>query len=95
MIDGSTLRALRLRRGWTQAQLSELTGIPTSVLSAYERCRRVPGLDAASRIVDALGYRLDAVPLPDPVACGRDLEQVLALAEALPFRPRALAKARR
>lgn len=75
--------------------MSELTGIPTSVLSAYERCRRVPGLDAASRIVEALGYRLDAVPLPDPAACGRELEQVLALAEALPYRPRALAKARR
>lgn len=95
MIDGSTLRNLRLQRGWTQVQLSELTGIPTSVLSAYERCRRVPGLDSAIRIVEALGYRLDLVALPDPVACGRTLEQVLTLAEALPFRPRPLAKARR
>lgn len=95
MIDGSTLRELRQRRGWTQAQLAALTGIPTSVLSAYERCRRVPGLDAATRIIEALGYRLEVVQLPDPVACGRDLEQVLTLAEALPFRPRPLATARR
>lgn len=95
MIDGSTLRELRLRRGWTQAQVAHLTGIPTSVLSAYERGRRVPGLDAASRIIDALGYRLEVVPLPDPASCGRDLEQVLTLAEALPYRPRPLAKARR
>lgn len=95
MIDGAALLALRRRRGWTQAQVAELTGIPTSVLSAYERCRRVPGLDAASRIIDALGYRVDLVPLPDPAACGRHLEQVLALAEELPFRPRPMAKARR
>ena len=95
MIDGSTLRELRQRGGWTQAKLADLTGIPTSVLSAYERCRRVPGLDAATRIIEALGYRFDLVELPDPVACGRDLEQVLTLAEALPFRPRPLATARR
>ena len=32
MIDGSTLRNLRLQRGWTQSQLSELTGIPSEGL---------------------------------------------------------------
>ena len=95
MLDGRTLRSLRLRRGWTQADLSAVVGIPTSVLSAYERGRRTPGLDAASRILDALGYRLDFVELPDPAVCGRDLEQVLGLADALPFTPRPMARARR
>jgi transcriptional regulator with XRE-family HTH domain len=95
MIVGHMLRDLRLRRSWTQAQLAEVTGIPTSVLSAYERGRRVPGADAAARIVAALGYRVDLVELPDPARCARDLEQVLGLAEALPFRPRPLATARR
>lgn len=95
MLLGPALRSLRLRRGWTQAQVAEITGIPTSVLSAYERGRRVPGADAAARIVGALGYRVDLVELPDPARCARDLEQVLGLAEALPFRPRPLARARR
>jgi hypothetical protein len=48
-----------------------------------------------SRILDALGYRLDFVELPDPAVCGRDLEQVLGLADALPFTPRPMARARR
>lgn len=95
MIDGGTLRSLRLLRGWTQSQLSAIVDIPTSVLSAYERGRRTPALDTAARIIEALGYRIDLVALPDPVACGRDLEQVLALAAALPHRPRPLASARR
>jgi transcriptional regulator with XRE-family HTH domain len=95
VLDGTTLRRLRHRRGWTQEQLAAASGIPASVLSAYERGRRTPGLDTASRIVDALGFRIDLVALPDPLACGQALEQVLALAEALPYRPRPLARARR
>lgn len=55
----------------------------------------MPGVDAASRIIGALGYRADFVALPDPIRCARDLEAVLDLAEALPFKPRPLAKARR
>lgn len=95
MFDGSTLRELRLRRGWTQAQLAEATNITATVLNAYERGRRVPGIDAASRIIDALGYRAEFVALPDPARCARDLQAVLELAEALPFTPRPPAKARR
>ncbi|MFM8825768.1 MAG: helix-turn-helix domain-containing protein [Actinomycetota bacterium] len=92
MIDGGTLRELRRQRGWKQTDLAAATGIPTTVLSAYERGRRVPGLDAASRIVDALGFRAEFVRLPDPAACARDLEQVLRLAEALPYSPRSMAR---
>ena len=95
MIDGATLRELRRRRGWTQARLATVVDIPASVLSAYERGRREPSLHAASRIIDALGYRIDFVTLPDADRCGRDLEQVLHLAEALPYTPRPMATARR
>jgi transcriptional regulator with XRE-family HTH domain len=95
MIDGSTLRRLRCERGWTQAQLADLVDIPTSVLSAYEHGRRVPSVTTASRIVDALGYRIDLVPRPDPIVQGQRLEQVLHLAEALPYKPRAMPRARR
>ena len=95
MIDGPTLRDLRRRRGLTQAEAASLVGITASVLSAYERGRRVPGLDAAARIVDALGFRVEFVELPDPLVQARALEQVLALAEALPYSPRPMAQARR
>ena len=70
-------------------------GLPASVLSAYERCRRQPGLEIASRIIDVLGYRIEFVPRLDPTVQARRLEDVLTLAEELPYRPRPLATPRR
>ncbi len=95
MLRGHDLRRLRLRAGCTQRQVAEAVGIPVTVISAYERDRRQPAVDVAMRIVTALGYRVDVVPMLDPAVQARRLEDVLALAEALPYRPRPLAKARR
>ncbi|MEQ1700273.1 MAG: helix-turn-helix transcriptional regulator [Ilumatobacteraceae bacterium] len=95
MFTGSSLRSMRRRAGLTQAQVAAATGIPVTVISAYERGRRQPGLDAASRIVQALGFRVEFVPTPSPEVRGRRLVQALELAEALPYRPRPLATARR
>jgi hypothetical protein len=49
----------------------------------------------ATRIVAALGHRIELVPMLDPEVQARRLEDVLTLAEALPFRARPLAVARR
>jgi transcriptional regulator with XRE-family HTH domain len=95
MISGATLRTLRRRTGQTQAEVAAITGIPVTVLSAYERGRRQPGIDAAARVVAALGYRVEFVPTITPTLQAQRLEEVLALAGALPYRPRPLAKARR
>lgn len=46
MIDfGSNLKTLRLREGWTQAQLAQKLGITKSVISAYETGLRLPSYD--------------------------------------------------
>lgn len=95
MISGPTLRSLRRRRGLTQAEVAAAVGIPVTVLSAYERGRRQPGVEIAGRLVEALGYRVQLVVSPSPLVRAQRLEDALALAEALPYRPRALAKARR
>ena len=95
MISGSTLRRLRLRAGLRQQDVAAAGGIPATVLSAYERGRRQPGLEVAGRIIEALGFRVRFEPLLDPAAQGSKLEDVLALAEALPFRPRPMPVARR
>jgi transcriptional regulator with XRE-family HTH domain len=95
MIDGSVLRELRIAAGRTQAEVAAAVGIPATVLSAYERGRRQPGVEVASRIVDAVGYRIRLVPKPDPMRQGRLLAEVLGLAEALPFAPRPMGHARR
>ncbi|MEZ5249925.1 MAG: hypothetical protein R2713_12165 [Ilumatobacteraceae bacterium] len=47
------------------------------------------------RIVAALGYRIDLVPMLDPAVQARRLEDVLTLADALPYRPRPLLVPRR
>ena len=95
MISGATLRTLRRRSGQTQAQVAAVTGIPVTVLSAYERGRRQPGVDALARVVAALGYRVEFVSATTPAVRAQRLEEVLSLAGALPYRPRPLAKARR
>jgi len=95
MIDGAVLRELRIAAGRTQADIAAAVGIPVTVLSAYERGRRQPGVEVASRIVDAIGYRIRLTPKPDLARQGRRLADVLRLAEALPFTPRPLARARR
>lgn len=95
MLDGATLHSLRLRAGRTQAEVAAAVGIPAPVLSAYERGRRQPGLEIAGRIIDALGYQVDFVRRLDPAVQARKLEDVLTLAEHLPYRPRPMATARR
>jgi transcriptional regulator with XRE-family HTH domain len=94
-LDGETLRRLRLRTGRTQADVAAAVGIPATVLSAYERGRRQPGVATASRIVDELGYRIVLEEQLDPQVQAKRLVDVLGLAEALPYRPRPLARPRR
>jgi transcriptional regulator with XRE-family HTH domain len=78
----------------TQAELAERAGIVPTVLSAYERGRREPGADTFLRIVAAAGFEPTWVRHLDPAVQGRRLVEVLELAEALPFRPRPMPRAR-
>jgi len=88
----ATLLAEVLRRsGLSQAELARRSGVPRSVLNAYLRGSREPGADALMRIAAAGGLGLDLVerrPPVDPERAATILNQVLGLAEALPFRPR-------
>jgi transcriptional regulator with XRE-family HTH domain len=95
VLTGEVLASLRRRAGHTQVELAASTGIPASVLSAYERGRRQPSLANASRIIEALGYSVKFDLVLDPAEQARRLRDVLELAEALPYRPRPIASARR
>ncbi|HET7507145.1 MAG TPA: helix-turn-helix transcriptional regulator [Solirubrobacterales bacterium] len=78
--------------GLTQAELARRAGIPRSVLNAYLKGNREPGADALLRIAAAGGVRLGVEkrkPPVDPERASKILNQVLGLAEALPYRPRA------
>jgi transcriptional regulator with XRE-family HTH domain len=82
---------IRRQGGLTQAQLARRTGMPSSVLSAYEHGRRQPSVAALARIATAAGLELQLAPAGDRAEvehAGKVLAQVLDLAEQLPYRPR-------
>jgi transcriptional regulator with XRE-family HTH domain len=92
--SGAIVRTLRLRAGLTQAELARRAGIGPTVLSAYERNRREPGADVFLELARAAGFDPSWTPRPDDACQGRRLAEVLELAEALPFRPRPMPRAR-
>jgi transcriptional regulator with XRE-family HTH domain len=80
------------KSGLNQAELARRAGIQRSVLNAYLRGHREPGAEALLRIASAAGVKLELEqrrPPVDPQRASFILNQVLCLAEALPYRPRA------
>ncbi len=90
--SASLIGEILRRSGLSQAELARRAGVPRSVLNAYLRGGREPGSDALLRVAAAAGMSLRVArrraPV-DPDRAARILTQVLELAEALPFRPRA------
>jgi transcriptional regulator with XRE-family HTH domain len=77
--------------GLRQAELARRAGLPRSVLNAYIRGGRRPRADVLMRIAAAAGLELKLAPRTSPVDAQEanwKLQQVIDLAEALPFRPR-------
>lgn len=88
-MDAATLlRAARLRAGLSQRALAGAAGTSQSAVGAIEAGRKQPTVATLERLLRAAGTEL--VPAsPDEAALlrrGRRLEDVLNLAEALPFR---------
>ncbi len=55
---GRQIRRLRNRRGYTQEELANLSGIHVSYLSGIERGARNPSLRSIRRLAKALGVRV-------------------------------------
>ena len=75
----------------SQAELARRAGIPRSVMNVYERGKREPSAEMLARLLNAAGFRLVVEPIEPPVDVDRAeriLEQVLGLAEALPYKPK-------
>lgn len=82
------IRDARIDAGLSQAKLARRAGIPRSVLNAYERGSRQPGANTLASILAAAGFRLEARPMIDLDRNAEILEQVIELAESLPFKPK-------
>lgn len=86
------IRDVREQSGLSQAELARRAGITRSVMNVYERGHREPSAEMLGRVLAAAGFELKAArfaPPVDPSRAGRILEQVIELAEALPYRPKA------
>jgi transcriptional regulator with XRE-family HTH domain len=99
MEPAALLRAVRRRRGLSQAELARRAGTSQPVVSAYEHGRRDPTYSTLRRLVEASGERLElgaapaASDLPPPRTVeehARRLLDVLSLADAIPHRRRAV-----
>ena len=62
---GDRVRALRLARGLTQAQLAELAGVSRQLVGAVEADRHLPRVDAAIRLAAALSTTVEELLAPD------------------------------
>jgi transcriptional regulator with XRE-family HTH domain len=91
------IKAVRRRRGLTQADLAARAGTSQPVISAYEGGHRDPTYGTLRRLVEAGGeqLRIDAVlppsdlpPPSDEREHARRLLDVLSLADAIPNRRR-------
>lgn len=56
---GPRITSFRERAGLSQPQAAEKAGIPVGTLRGWEQGRRVPLLDAAAKLADAIGCSLD------------------------------------
>jgi len=88
----SALTRARSAAGLTQRELARRAGTSQAAISAYEAGRKDPSARTLARLLAACGHRLAVTEVPghttpDEFARrGRHLADVLALAEALPFR---------
>lgn len=87
------IRMARRRAGLTLRELAARAHTSHSTLAAYEQSRKTPNVDTLDRILTACGYRVDVSLSPrpaevavDPAARGRELVEVLELAEMFPAR---------
>lgn len=80
------LREARRHAGLSQAELSRRAGVPRSVVNAYERSTRDPGVDALEALLRAADSELALRRRPpiDEDRAARELADALRLAAALP-----------
>lgn len=87
------LLRVRRRAGLSQRALANRAGTSQATVSAYESGRKQPSVAVLERLLRSAGAELRVVDAPGRIDTadlernGRRLAEVLALAEALPYRP--------
>lgn len=85
---GSLLMRARREAGLSQRALARRSGVAQSLISAYETGHRQPGAEMLLRLLRATGHDIQLTNTVERSReAARRLEQVCALAMALPSRP--------
>jgi transcriptional regulator with XRE-family HTH domain len=66
------LKTAREKKGFTQSQLAERTGLQPSAVSHFEAGRRSPSFDNLKKLADALGVAIDYLlgRIDEPIGAG-------------------------
>ena len=56
---GSNIKRERMKNGMSQEQLGEKSGVSKNAICNYERNKRIPMVDVAFKLADALGTTVD------------------------------------
>lgn len=64
-IFNSSLRKMRIKKGISQKELCEKTGMSMAKIQPIEQLKRIPTHDEADAIADALGTTIDQILPPD------------------------------
>jgi transcriptional regulator with XRE-family HTH domain len=83
------IRSARERAGLSKRELARRARTSPAAVIAYESGARDPTVGTLRRLLAATGTDLEVAPTrrPDPHQAAARLEQVLDLADALPYRP--------
>lgn len=82
----TALRRLLERSGLTTAELARRAGVSRASVSEYVHGHRQPRLGQVERLAEAAGLQVEVVLSPSWHGRKAQLEDVLALADALPLR---------
>ncbi|MCE9622468.1 MAG: helix-turn-helix domain-containing protein [Actinomycetia bacterium] len=91
MNTGNLLRSVRERAGFSLREFGRRAGTSHATLVAYGAGRVSPSMHTVERMVHAAGFELEPAlvrSLPDRETRGRELLDVLELAEQFPARHR-------
>ncbi len=72
------LKAAREKKGFTQSQLAERSGLQPSAVSHFEAGRRAPSFDNLKKLADALGVAIDYLlgRIDDPIGAGPLVDKI-------------------
>ena len=78
---GNRIKKYRKQKGFTQAQLAEMTDLSVSYISHIENAKRKASLESIIRIVNALGITVDellaGVQMNNPAAYQTDIDMLM------------------